>query len=601
MSQAINQGTAIFTGRGVSPGTVLGPAVVLVPAPTETALRRLNTAEVISEQGVLLQAMARARADLKTLADHVASTVGHHEAGIFTAQALMLADPALADYAVRLITTEQIDAASAMQRAGDEQSAALHDLHDPLLQARAADVQDAVARVIRLVRAEAAPDLTALVAAAATPPVIVARDLAPSETVQLRADAIAGICLALGGPTAHAAILARALGIPAVVGLGAELLARVQPGDLVGVDADAGTVVVQPTEATQARLLAQAAQMRAQRATMQASARQWRGAQGTTRDGWRVIIAANVTSQEDALAARRDWGAEAIGLLRTEFLFAGRATLPDEDEQAELYARIFAAFADRAEPHAPVVARTLDAGADKPLPALQGIMAPEENPALGWRGIRLQLGQPDLLRTQARALLRAAGATHTPLHIMFPMIATLEELRTARAMVLEAQRHLRADGQPVPDRLPIGIMVETPAATWMADALAREADFLSIGTNDLTQYTMASDRLNPKVAALADPLQPAVLRAIVRVARAGQIAGRAVAVCGEMAGQPSLGALLVGLGVTELSMTPALIPAMKATLAGASYAALRRWADHALALTTLEEIRTLIAAGVPTE
>jgi phosphoenolpyruvate-protein phosphotransferase len=599
MSQATDQSEQIFTGQGVAPGAALGPAVIFMPVEAAPSVRRLSGTEIDADRLALRQAIGQARADLDTLAAQVAHSVGQQEAGIFTAQALMLADPALGERAEALVLTEQIDAASAIQRAGDEQAAALQALSDPLLQARAADVQDAVARVVRALRAEAAPDLAALVAAAPAPPVIVARDLAPSATVQLRADQIAGICLALGGPTAHAAILARAMGIPAVVGIGEAALARVQPGDAIALDAAAGLVVFHPSPPTRERIAALAAQTQAQHAAARTTAHRWRSVRGATRDGWRVIIAANVASQDDALVAARDWGAEAIGLLRTEFLFAGRRDLPDEEEQAELYARIFAAFADRAEPQAVIVARTLDAGADKPLPALNHIMTPEENPALGWRGIRLHLSHPELLRVQARALLRAAGATHTPLHIMFPMIATLEELRQARAVVLAAHQALRAAGQRVPEHVPIGIMVETPAATWTADTLAREADFLSIGTNDLTQYLMASDRLNAKVAALADPLQPAVLRAITRVARAGQIAGRPVAVCGEMAGNPLLGALLVGLGIVELSMTPALIPAMKATLAEVSYAALRRWADRALALTTLDETRALIAAGLP--
>lgn len=584
-------------GIGVSPGMAVGGAVRYLPA---AAVRRaIAPADVPREQEQLRQAIVRARARLDDLAAQVARDLDGAQAGIFTAQALMLADPAIADRAADLIAANLSDAASSVLEAGETEAAALARLPDATLSGRAADVRDAVRRVAHEVRGDDGASLARLVARATPPVIIVARDLAPSETAQLRPDQVAGLCLALGGPTAHAAILARTLGIPAVAGLGEELLATVAEGEPLGVDADAGAVFVRPAAATRERLAAGAAQVRQTRAQAREAARQWRTRPGMTADGWRVVVAANVGSVEDALAAGATWGAEAIGLLRTEFFFDGRATLPDEDEQAERYARCFAAFADRQQPERPVVARTLDAGADKPIPALSALMPHEENPALGVRGLRLHLAHPDLLRVQVRALLRAAGATRTPLHIMFPMVATVEEVRRARIIMQSAWRELQAAGQPIPAEVPLGIMVETPAAAVMASALAREVEFFSLGTNDLTQYVMAGDRLNANVAALYHPLQPAVLQLIARTARAGQIAGRPVAVCGEMAATPAYAALLAGLGVTELSMNAPAIPAVKAQLAAARYAQLRAWADHILTLPTLEDVQAFVARGVP--
>jgi phosphoenolpyruvate-protein phosphotransferase len=591
-------GELTFTGQGVAAGVVVGPAVVFLPDENSTPPeRRLTPPEIPGEQHALRGAVARARAELDALTIAVARSAGQQEAGIFQAQSLMLADPDLSGRAEARIATEAVDAITAMQRTSAEQAAMLHALSDPLLQARAADVLDVAARVVRLLGAGG--DLRAMIARSPAPPIIIATTLTPSETAQLDPDAVAGLCLALGGTTSHAAILAKALGLPAIVGVGDGILQAIAPGDLVALDVAANQAIVRPSPDHLVALRTRAEERRQERDRARTLARQWRSVTGATRDGWRVLVAANIASVGDALAAARDWGAEAIGLLRTEFLFGGRPDLPDEDEQAEIYARIFASFTDSARPAAPIVARTLDAGADKPLPALRDIVSKEENPALGYRGLRIHLDHPDLLRAQVRAMIRAAGATHTPLQIMFPMVATVEEARAARAIVREEQQRLRDAGRAVPDPLPIGIMVETPAAVFMAEALAREVDFMSIGTNDLTQYVMASDRLNAQVAPLADPLQPAVLQAIRRVARAGQIAGRPVAVCGEMAGMPALGALLVGLGITELSMSAPLIPAMKEALASASYVALRSWTDTLLALPTLEETRALLAQGIP--
>jgi phosphoenolpyruvate-protein phosphotransferase len=590
-------GAAItLAGQGVSDGAAIGPAMIVRYKPLVTEARAIAAAEVPTEQQRLTDALAASARELEDLASQVERSVGSAEAGIFTAQALMLADPSLAEDAAHRIDAERIDAASALAAAGAAQADLLRGLGDPLFSGRAADVEDAVGRAIRILRAGNAPGLADAIAEFDQPPILVARDLAPSQTVELREAAIAGICLALGGPTSHAAILARAMRIPAVVGVGEDAIEQIVSGDRLALDATTGRVFLRPDAATIQAVQSAIAAVRDRESTARSEALRWRDLPGMTRDGWRVTIAANIASVAESLAAGRDWGAESIGLLRTEFLFAGRQTMPDEDEQAEIYAHLFAAFADRAHPTKHVVARTLDAGADKPLPALGDTLVREDNPALGLRGLRVHLRHPDWLRTQARALGRAAAATRTPLHIMFPMVATIEELRAARAIVSQALDEVRATDARLTD-VPLGIMVETPAACLTSPVLAREAEFFSIGTNDLTQYVMACDRLNAQVANLYDPCQPAVLRAIDQIVRAGQIAGRSVAVCGEMAGDPQLALLLAGLGVTELSMNAAQIPTVKAALARWTILDLRRWADRVLQLDTLDEVRAAIAAG----
>ncbi|HEV2239169.1 MAG TPA: putative PEP-binding protein, partial [Ktedonobacterales bacterium] len=409
-------------------------------------------------------------------------------------------------------------------------------------------------------------------------------------------DLVAGICTAGGSATAHAAILARAYGIPAVAGLGAALLAEARDGDVVALDGTTGAVHLRPDLDVAAAFAQEAAAWRERAHRARRDARQAARQPGQTRDGQRVALLANVGSVAEAREAA-ELGAEGIGLLRTEFLFAGRTTLPDEREQAAIYEQVIAAFGPAG---GPIVIRTLDAGNDKPLPSLAELVRTlprEENPALGMRGFRLQAAFPALLRDQLGALVRAAAATGGDVHIMLPMITTVEEVRLARAVYDDVARTLDVAGVHPPRALPLGIMVETPAAVLHAAALAHVADFFSLGTNDLAQYVMASDRLHPRLTDLADAHQPAVLRAIALAARAGRAAQRAVAVCGEMAGDPTLAGVLVGLGVTELSMTPSRLLAVKQSLLTRSLRECQALADRALACATRDEVRELLGAS----
>lgn len=486
------------------------------------------------------------------------------EAGILEAQALMLDDPALLDGASDL---------TAQGRPADEAVAAtmapfaemLRASPDPVFQARAVDVEDVVEQLRR-----------ALHGTGGTPPpppqpsILVARDLAPSETAGLDRALVLGFATEQGSATAHTAILARALGLPAVVGI-AGLVEAVHDGQAVLLDGDEGTLVIDPSADAVA-----AVGPSGQIATDAEPA--------VTRDGRRVEVGCNAAGVEDAQRAAAA-GADGIGLLRSEFLFLGSDRLPSEDEQVAILEEVTAAMAGR-----PVILRTLDVGADKPLPALP--QPPEANPALGVRGLRLQLlRRPDLLLDQLRAALRVS-ARH-PLLLMFPMVSTLDEVRRAKALLAQARRDLdpsATDGTG----MQVGIMIEVPAAAIGADVLAAEVDFFSLGTNDLTQYLFAVDRTNPELAPLADSLHPAMLRMIDQVVKAAHRRHRWVGVCGEMASDLWAVPLLVGLGIDELSVHPPAVARVKALVRSLDAAQCARAARAALKLDSGASVRRLI-------
>jgi phosphoenolpyruvate-protein phosphotransferase len=416
------------------------------------------------------------------------------------------------------------------------------------------------------------------------PSVIVARDLAPSQTVSLEKRLVLAFCTAEGGPTSHTAILSRALGLPAVVGLGRDIL-EVAEGATLLVDGDRGEAILEPDERS-----LQAFNERGRQARQKAEAEQARASEpAVTRDGHRVEIVANVGSSADAETALA-CGAEGIGLLRTEFLYLDRQVAPSEAEQGFAYDSILDIMGQR-----PVVVRTLDVGGDKSLPYLD--LGHEANPFLGWRAIRMCLDRPDFFKTQLRALLRS-GAGHD-LRIMFPMVSTLEEVRKAKVLLAEAQDEAQAAGHPVAEGVQVGIMVEVPSVAVLADLFASEVDFFSIGTNDLTQYTMAAERTNNRVAHLSDALHPAVLRQIQRVIAAGHEAGIWVGVCGELAGDPEGVPVLLGLGLDEFSMSPPLIPRAKAILRRWTLTEARQLAEEALKLDTAGGVRELVQARQP--
>jgi phosphoenolpyruvate-protein phosphotransferase/dihydroxyacetone kinase phosphotransfer subunit len=514
-----------------------------------------------ADWAALERALASVRDEVAAARDAVAARDGY-AAAIFDAHLLILADEALLAPA-----REATNAARAWNDAAEATAAAYRKLDDEYLRARADDVEALRRRVVAHVlgTAEAAPSLSA-------PGILVAPELTPAETATLDRELVRGIATAYGGPTGHSAILARSLGLPAVVGLGEAVLALDEGARLL-LDGDAGSVWIEPD----AELVsAHEARVR-ERETSARSAREAAAAPAVTRDGRRIEVAANVGSAEDAAAAAAN-GADGVGLLRTEFLFLGRESLPDEDEQAAAYAEIASRLDGR-----PLIVRTLDVGADKPLPALR--QPPEANPFLGVRGIRLGLADPALLETQLRAVLRVA-ADH-PLKVMFPMVATVDELRAALALLERLG--------PRPAGFEVGVMIEVPAAALSAAALAPLVDFFSVGTNDLAQYTLAADRGNERVGSLADALHPAVLRLIASAAEAASAHRRWIGVCGELASDPLAAAALVGLGVTELSVSPPRVPEIKQAVRAVDAASAAALARELLQAASAADVRARLA------
>ena len=558
---------AVLEGIAASPGVAVAPARHLGAGPPAPPEREAEEPE--SERRRLEQGRESARAAIEADRERVAARGAVAEAEIFSAHLALLDDEALLEPALA-----SIDGGATAEGAWLEAAATVADtyrgLDAPLLRERAADVTDVGRRVAAAITGEGGDS------GPLEDGIVVADELTPAAAAALDPALVRGVATARGTPTAHAAILARALGLPAVVGLGARLLA-VPEGAALLLDGDRGSVQVSPADEVLA-----AAEERAARATeRRAAAREHALEPARTRDGAVIEVAANVDTPA-AAAAAVELGAEGVGLLRTEFMFLDRPSLPSEDEQAELLGEIAQALDGR-----PLIVRTLDAGADKPLPAVP--MEPEANPFLGQRGIRLSLARPELFRTQLRAILRVA-AEH-PLKLMFPMVATETELEQALVLLARAREETGVDAA-----IETGIMVEVPAAALLSERLARSVDFFSIGTNDLTQYVMAAERGNEHVAPLLAGPQPALLRLVRETVAGAEAHGRWVGVCGELAGDAPAAVLLAGLGVRELSMAPPLVPEVKAALRGISLADARAAAEQALAAEDADEARRLAAA-----
>ncbi|HEX2412503.1 MAG TPA: phosphoenolpyruvate--protein phosphotransferase [Solirubrobacteraceae bacterium] len=560
---------AVLQGAPAASGIAIGPARALHVAPPE--VDETPAGDPAAEAARLDAARAAAHKDVQAARERIAQQAGAAEAGIFDAHALLLDDAALLEPARRAISGGA-SAGAAWRDAGAAAADAYRALDDPYLRERAADVEDVVGRVLGHLGGGAAPPRID------APGVLVVEDLAPGEAAALDAAVVRGLAVARGGATSHAAILARALGIPSVVGLGDGILA-VEEGTPLVVDGDSGTVEVDPpadalAERERARQAAEA-----RRARALARARE----PARTRDGVTLEVAANLGAAAEVRGAL-EHGADGVGLLRTEFLFLDRDEAPTAAEQEAVYEEIAAALDGR-----PLIVRTLDAGADKPLPFVP--QPPEDNPFLGVRGLRLSLANPDLLRDQLRAIV-AVAARH-PVKVMFPMVTVPAEFRAARALLEEVRREA---GAP---ELEVGVMVEVPALALQAERFAREVDFFSVGTNDLTQYTAAAERGSQQLAALlAGPLPP-VLALIASVTAGADAHGRWVGVCGELAGDPGAALLLAGLGVRELSMAPARIPEVKEALRGIELAQAREVARRALELEDADAVREAVAPLLP--
>ena len=559
-------------GLAAAPGIAIGPALVYAPA----AEVLTTAADPAAERARLAVGLARADAVLAAHEATLRADEQTDEAEIFAAYRMILADPSLAEAAEALIVAGRASAEEALRLAAEVEAEELEALGDAYLSARAADLRDVAAQVRRALTGE-----QSLGERLTVPAIVIAHDLGPSDLMSVPRERLLGFALAAGGLTAHSSILARGLGLPAVVGLGDDLLAAVTTGATLALDGTVGSLAIDPPATVLARLQA-AAQAQAQR---ESALRAEIALPAVTLDGRLITLLANASTAEEARAARA-WGAAGVGLLRTELLFLQRPTLPSEAEQLALYQAVAAEL-----PGAPITVRTLDIGGDKHLPAFP--LPKEANPFLGWRGIRIGLSEPTtILLPQLRALLRAGALA--PIRIMLPMVSTAAEVRQVRVLLAQAQTELATAGVPHAAHLALGVMIEVPAAALNADALAREADFFSIGTNDLTQYTLACDRGNQRVADLYQPLDPAVLRLIHMACEAAHRHGRHVAVCGELGGNPRATALLIGLGVDELSCAPAAMPYVRAAIRATTSASAQTLAAQALAASGPEAVQRLL-------
>ena len=575
----------VLTGRTGSPGAGLGRLLLVGPI-TNGRRSAVPAADAVAdavavghgavrpdpatEQIRLDAALEAARIELEGLATTIAARAGDEIGAIFEAQALFARDPGIVEPARRAIVAGA-RADEAILLSTDEQAERLAVIDDEYFRARAADLRDVGRRVADHLQGSVRPDLWH---ADGRPAVIVADDLDPSAVATLRPELVAGIALASGAPTGHAAIVARGLGIPLVLGLGPSTAALTADADALvdGRDVRDGRLIVEPD-------LDDMAAVAEPLAPFQASS----SVRPTPHVATGIAVTANVGSVLEAEAAVRA-GADGIGLVRTELLFLGRSTPPSVGEQRATYARIGEVMGGR-----PVVFRTLDVGGDKP--AAWQSDRPESNPALGVRGVRLGLLRRELLDDQLTALVQAASGSE--IRIMLPMVATVGEVEEVRRRLDVVRLQVAQAGAQVGPVL-LGVMIEVPAAALVADGLAEVADFFSIGTNDLVQYTLAADRTNAALAELATPLQPAVLRLIDRVVQGARARGRHVAVCGEAAADPEVIPLLVGLGVDELSVAPGSVGAVQVQVAGLDVAACRATAAAALLATDVDRVRALV-------
>ncbi|QUL98181.1 MAG: phosphoenolpyruvate--protein phosphotransferase [Candidatus Fermentithermobacillus carboniphilus] len=566
---------AKLTGIGAAPGVSVGKAVLVRTFDLDSveALRKTISKED-SEREIkrYKDAVKVALDELESLEKDVKGRLGEDKAAIFTAQRLMLEDPTL-EYTIETKISENLFTAErACLEACEEQAKMLESMDDPYFAARAVDMRDIGKRLVRcLLGIQDRGSLKSIPEGS----VVVAYDLAPSDTACLEIDKVVGIVLDRGGRTSHTAILARSLGIPAVVGT-QNATQLVSQGDILTLDGDKGEVGINPDEAVLSAFTARVQKFIDEKKRLSLL----KDLPAMTKDGKRVELAANIGNVSDVPMVLNA-GADGVGLFRTEFLFLDRTSVPTEEEQFEAYKEVLSKLSPR-----PIVVRTLDIGGDKEIPYLG--LPKEENPFLGLRAIRLCLKERELFRTQLRALLRAAS--YGNLKIMFPMISNLNELREAKKEVLKVKEELESQGTKVPD-FEVGIMVEIPSAAIDADILARECDFFSIGTNDLVQYTIAVDRGNPEVAYLSDPFHPAVLRLIARTIEEGHKHGIWVGMCGEMAGMPMAAPLLVGMGIDELSMAPGMVLKIKDLLRKLDYETCKGIWDKVREMSTREEIK----------
>lgn len=566
-----DQEEIVLQGIGVSPGVVIGPAFRLVNEEEHIVEREVEPQEIPREINRFLGSLEATRGQIREIQSKLVDSIGHGDASIFDAHLMVLDDRVFIEEVIKEITETRQNAEACVRIVSGKYSDALNAIKDDYLRERVVDVRDVARRIMRNLSGRQAAPLEAL----DIPSIVVATELAPSETASLQKHMALGFATDMGSPTAHTAVMARAMQIPAVVGLH-DISVRVSTGDQMLMDGNKGALIIRPTE----ERLSEYGHVLEVRETFENVLQEQVSLPTATTDEHRVELSANIETPDevDTVLSKQ---ADGIGLFRSEFVFLTDARIPSEEKQVEIYDQV----AERLAP-APVVIRTLDLGGDK---FLSHVKYPSEmNPFMGWRAIRLCLAQPKMFRTQLRAILRASKRGNVK--IMYPMITKAEEVLQAQEILEQAKAELRMEGHAFDENIDVGVMIETPSAALTADTIAPHVSFFSIGTNDLIQYTLAVDRVNERVAYLYEPTHPAIVKLIKETIDVGQEHGVHVALCGEMGADPIMTPLLIGLGLHEISVTPPGIPLIKDAIRHLSRKDCRALAEEAVKMHSAGEI-----------
>lgn len=566
----------MISGILASPGIVFGKALVLKEEQIVLDKRKISEDEVESEVARFYKGREAAAAQLTAIKEKARQTLGEEKEAIFEGHLMILEDEELEEEIVAYLKEHKVTADVAASVIIDQQVAMLSDIDDEYLKERAGDIRDIGNRLLKNILGMNIIDLGEI----SEESILVAYDLTPSETAQLNLDKVLGFITDIGGRTSHTSIMARSLELPAIVGTN-DVTSRINTGDYVVLDAINNAVYVNPTEEEIARLRALEQKYKEEKAELI----KLKDLPAVTLDGRQVDVCANIGTIRDIDGAERN-GAEGVGLYRTEFLFMDRDQLPSEEEQFQAYKAVVEAMKNRL-----VILRTMDIGGDKDLPYMN--LPKEMNPFLGWRAIRIALDRREILNAQLRAVLRASA--FGKLAVMFPMIISVEEVRELKAVLETLKQQLREEGKAFDENIQVGVMVETPSAAVNAKFLAKEVDFFSIGTNDLTQYTLAVDRGNELISHLYNPLTPSVLSLIKQVIDASHAEGKWTGMCGELAGDEKATILLLGMGLDEFSMSAISVPKIKKLIRNVNYQDAQDLAKEVLQQPTAEDIEQLIA------
>jgi len=560
-----------FQGIGVSPGIARGTLFVYRPDDEEPPMRRMQESDLPGEIARFETALIQTRQQILEMQQRIAESIGAKDAGIFDAHLLVVEDRTLIDEVLRTLARDKANVEHVFGSVAGRYAKTLSEIDDPYLRERALDIHDVTRRVIHNLLGKERRDLASI----ATPVILLAHNLTPSDTATLNRELVLGFGTDVGSKTSHTAIMARSLNIPAIVGLH-DISTRLATGDHVLLDGYNGLVIINPNDQT----LWEYGELEIKKSVVEEGLNKLRETESRTLDGRHVILSANIELPEDLDQVHAS-GAEGIGLYRTEFFYLNKSELPTEDAQSAAYRLV----AERSRPHS-VIIRTLDLGGDKFMSALH--MPEELNPFLGWRAIRFCLERVDIFKVQLRAILRASAVGNVKM--MYPMISGVEELRRANVILNECRDELRREGIPFDEKMEVGAMIEIPSAAIAADILAREVSFFSIGTNDLIQYAIAVDRLNEHIAHLYQPTHPAIIRLIRMTVQAAHAHNLWVGVCGEMAGDIALTPLLLGLGVDELSTGAGLVPRVKRAVQALDIAACLQLLEDVMHLDSPSEI-----------